>query len=792
MKNKNNFDSLTKGFDDEVEGESLISLKDFFEKVRILWPWVILSILICTSIAFLYLAYASPKYKIHATLLVQDEKKGSSLMAAASALQDLSGIGGKSNVDNEALVIKSRTPMEKTVRQLQLYVLYFNNNKIKKKEIYIDRPIDLNFSSLPKVPSSPHKPYQVEIDKATNSFVISDAQKNYKGRLGDSVALKEGKAMVTAGPGFTDWPSNEPFYVGIQNFDATVENYMDLLSVDIANKQASVIDLTLIDGSPEKGQMILNELINQYLKANLEDKNRIADSTVKFIDERLALVSDELTGIEKNIENFKTTNKIADISEQSKLLLKNTSDNVQKGTELQVQLSVIKDLESFLQNNINDRKTVPSSLIMDDPNFVSLIKAYNELQLARDKRLMSQTPENPAVQTMDEQLRNLRQSLLSSIGSIKRGVQTSISQLGKYTAGFESQISTIPAKERQFLDFSRQQAIKQELYVFLLTKREETAVSKASNIAITQIVDTAKSESKPFKPIRLLVILGGIVIGAILPFGFSYGRQMLNDKVTSISDIEKATKAPILAEIAHNTTTETFAVTRNSRTQIAERFRAMRTHLNYLLPSEADKTILFTSCMGGEGKSFLSINLAQTLALANKKVLLMEMDLRKPKIREYLGLKKIGFSNFIVGKDNNWQQYIQKSGENNNIDVFCSGPVPPNPTELLLLPKMRGLMQQLQKEYEYIIIDTAPVGLVTDAEILATYANLTLYVVRHNYSLKPRLQILDNLYRKNLLPKLNVLVNDVKYTSRAYGGYGYGYYGSDGYTSENVEEIISK
>jgi capsular exopolysaccharide synthesis family protein len=194
--------------------------------------------------------------------------------------------------------------------------------------------------------------------------------------------------------------------------------------------------------------------------------------------------------------------------------------------------------------------------------------------------------------------------------------------------------------------------------------------------------------------------------------------------------------------------------------------------------------------MGGEGKSFLSINLAQTLALANKKVLLMEMDLRKPKIREYLQLKKNGFSNFIVGKDDNWQQYIQKAGENNTFDVICSGPVPPNPTELLLLPKMKELMAQIQKEYDYIIIDTAPVGLVTDAEILATYANLTLYVVRHNFTLKPRLQILDNIYRKKLLPKLNVLVNDIKYSAKTYSYNGYGYYGTpDEYTSMNVEEI---
>lgn len=778
-------------FEEDDEDANLLSLKDFFNKVRELWPWLIMSIIICVGLAFLYLAYASPVYKVHATLLVQDEKKGSGLLAAASALQDLGGIGGKSNVDNEALVLKSRTPMEKTIEQLQLFVNYYKSNTLKKQIIYLERPIELNFSQSPKLRLPINIPYKVTIDKETNSFTINSAGKTYNGKIGDSINLKEGTAQIIRGPGYNDWQPKEILFVSIANFDATVEKYMDLLSVDIPNKQASVINLTLIDNIPEKGTVVLNELIKQYLKANLEDKNRIADSTVKFIDERLVLVSNELSGIEKNIEIFKTTNKIADIGEQSKLLLKNTSDNVQKGTQLQVELSVIKDLESFLQNNINDRKTVPSSLLMDDPNFVSLIKSYNELQLARDKRLMTQTPENPVVQTMDEQLRNLRQSLLSSIGSIKRGVQTSINQVDRYTSGFESQISTIPAKERQFLDFSRQQAIKQELYVFLLTKREETAVSKASNIAITEIVDSAKSESEPFKPVRLLILLGGFLAGFIIPFAISYGRQLLNDKVTSIADIQSVTKAPILAEIAHSSTANVFAVTRNSRTQIAERFRALRTHLNYLLPSDAEKTILITSCMGGEGKSFLSINLAQTLALANKKVLLMEMDLRKPKIREYLNLKKIGYSNFIVSKDDSWGQYIQKAGDNNTFDVFCSGPVPPNPTELLLLPKTGKLMQYLQNEYDYIIIDTAPVGLVTDAEILATYANLTLYVVRHNYSLKPRLQILDNIYRKKSLPKINVLINDVKYTSKSYGNYGYGYYGKDDYESENVEEIIS-
>ena len=741
---------------------SSFSIRNFFVQLLKLWYWIILSIGICTGIAYFYFLKQSPQYKIHAILLVQDEKRASDKISQKSALQDLGGVGIQNNADNELLVLKSRTPMAKTVSQLQLFISYFEKNKIKRNEIYTTRPINFTFIGYPVITPASSGYYEIKVDQAANTFSLSGKGKRYKGNLGDIILLPEGMVKVTQGPGYKNWNPQSLLYISVSDYEVTVEKYMGVLATELPNKQTSIINLTIVESLPDKGETILNEFIKQYLRQNLDDKNMIADGTISFIDERLTLVSKDLSESESNIENFKRSYNLADLSTQSKLLIETNSRNSEKVTGLEVQLSVMQNLQSFLKDNINDRKTVPSSLPMSDPNFIALVKNYNDLQLERDKRMMTQTPDNPTIITINQQLNNLRLNLLSIVESIVTGLKTSINKLDSYSSAYESQIGTVPEKERRLQDYARQQSIKQELYVYLLTKKEESAVSKASNIATTRIIDSAHSEHSPFKPSKTIILFTGFLIGLALPFGFNFGISQIKNRVNSVDDLVDETIAPVIAHIGRKPKNSIFAITANAKTLTSEKLRGLCTHLQYAFKDNGNKTVLVTSSDHGEGKSFTAVNLAQTLALSHKKVLLFELDLRTPKLSKNLGIEDIGFTNYIAENANSWEPYIQQSGVDYFFDVFCAGAAPNNPTMLLQLPIMKVLMGQLQEVYDYIVIDSSPVGLVTDAEILAAYATFTLYIVRQSYSSKAKLKSLDSAFREGILPNINVIMNDCK------------------------------
>jgi capsular exopolysaccharide synthesis family protein len=751
-------------------------IQKFANKFFSLWPWLIVSAVLGLGLAYFYLRISFPAFKIHASVLVQDDNKSTDL-GEASILRDF-GLFGKSNVDNEAEIFKSRSLMEQVVRDMRLNVSYFSEGKVKNTETYGGRPIDFRFLVPSTDTSDITSQYVLQFDKASiTNFTLTNQEQEFKGHLGDTIHLPEGPALVTPASGYAKWHYEKPLTIAIAPVDAVTQKYLASLKVEIPNKQVSVIYLTLSDIIPAKGEAILNQLITAYMQANVTDKNRIADSTIQFIQERLRLVFGELNDIEKDIERFKTANKLTDLTAQSGLLLQNTSEYAKQQTGQEVQLSVVQALEQFLKDNLNNSRVVPSSLVMQDANFIALVQRYNETQMQRDRMLMSLTASHPSVITTEEQLSNLRIELLSSIASVKKGIEVSVNELKKRTTGMDAAITTIPAKERTFLDYSRQQAIKQELYLFLLKKMEETAISKSATIASARIIDRAKSDPSPFKPSKTMILFMGLMGGLVLPFAVSFGKDIINTKVASMEDIVNNTTIPVLAEIGHNNANQIVAVTMNSRQLIAEQFRSLRTNLQYLIPNKQEKTILITSSMSGEGKSFLSINLAATLALANKKVILLELDLRKPKISENLGLQKTGFTNYIISEGADWRTMIQTAGDHPiSFDILASGPLPPNPTELLMLPKVSHLMEELKNSYDYIIIDSPPAGMVTDAEIMASYANLTIYVVRHHYTYRQQIRLVEKLYHKQTLPRINIVVNDVEIRKGRYGyGYGYGY-----------------
>jgi capsular exopolysaccharide synthesis family protein len=764
-----------------------IDLRRLIDKLGMNWYWFALCVTLGLVMAWLYLRYATPDYKINAKILVQDEQKGGNV-PGAEVLQQLQVFSNKSNVDNEVEILESRSLMEQVVRNLQLNVSYFLEGRFKTTEVFRRLPFTVNWSAFND--SLRGVSYYIE-PLSEKKFKISREDVFEKEvTWGDTLQLPEGILQVQRQPYY---PINKDRYiVKVVSVDAAVGSYQGKLNVAIPNKQVSVIDLTLVSAIPGKGEWILNELVNAYMRASVDAKNRIADSTIAFVDNRLALVSRELTGVERNIQEFKQANQLADLSEQAKLLISSTGDFTRQLTEQEVKLSVIISLEQYLTDEKNGKRMVPSSLVLQDPTFISLLQKYNNFQLERERLLISNTPANPVIQNIDIQLQNLRADIQSNLASFKAGVETTINELKGRSGQLDQKIQQVPAKERVFLDYSRQQAIKQELYLFLLKKREESAISKSANLAVARVIDTAKSDALPYMPKRTLIYLVGILLGVILPSAILYLKDLLNRRVTNKQDITGNTPVPVLAEVSHTKEHDDIVVRDNAVSPIAEQFRAMRTNLQFILSGAQEKVILLTSSMSGEGKSFVAMNLAATLALSGKKVVLMEMDLRKPKISEKLGLpNKYGFSTYAIGKTP-IESLIQPSGVHDNFWVITSGPIPPNPAELLLLEHTKQLFVTLRKEFDYIVIDTAPVGLVTDAQLLGYLADATLFLVRQGYTFKQQLQLSKDLYMQNKLPRMNIVVNDVK-AGKGYGySYGYQYGYNYGYANNHPKSLVEK
>jgi len=757
----------------EVEEKNAIDLHKIIGRFLVHWPWFLGCLVAALVIAFLYLRYSTPLYKVNAKILVQDDKKGAGL-PDANVLEGLGISGGKSSVDNDLEIIKSRTLMTRVVKGLQLNVSYFTLGRIKEAEVFAERPFDMYFLSFSE--DSLRKPVEYFLrQEGTSNYVLEGDGHKWKGRSGDTLRLPIGDAVITRR--ITVSQDAPQVYVQVTSTKAAVSRYMSSLSATLPNKQVSTIALTLQTAVPDKGEVVLNRLIAEYMQANVDDRNRIADSTMRFIDERLQLVNGELVGIEKSIENFKSSNELTDLSEQSKQLLSNTTDYARQLTEKEVQYSVLQSLERFVNSSGPGSRVVPATLMIQDPAFSSLVNSYNALQLQREQLLMTTTESNPVVRNLDQQMAALQREMNQSIASLKRQLQTSIGELRSRVGAIDAQIRQVPAKERTFLEYSRQQAIKQELYVFLLKKREESALTKSSTVANARIVDAAERDEIPFKPKRQLVYLSAFVLGILVPYGGIALREALNTKIRTKEDITSRTQAPILGEISHNPdATQVLVVTPNSRNAISEQFRALRSNLQFVMTGQEEKTILLTSSMSGEGKSFVSLNLASALAITDKKVVVMELDLRKPKISKYLGLdNNIGFSNYAIGAATA-EQIIRPSGVMENLFVISSGPIPPNPAELLSGKRAGELFAYLKEHFDYIVVDVPPVGVVTDAQLLSSYADVTLFLVRQDVTDKAQLSIPEELVQQRKMPKLSLVVNDIKQERQGYGyGYGYGY-----------------
>lgn len=759
-------------FSEEDDRREKVHIEKIVTKAIRYWPLFLVSIVICLCASVLYLRYVTPVYKTHAKILIKDEKKGGN--SEDKLFQDLGLSTGISNVENEIEILKSRVLMQDVVRELNLHIRYYSETGLSKKEYYTDAPVTF----VPLFPDSNiRKGYSYMVQSVSGKITITEGEKSYAANVGDTVRLSVGDVVVRQNAG----GDIQDVHVTISPVDAMGDAYLSKVEIEPVNKQVSIINLTEKDNIPQRGRDVLNKLIAVYIRAGINDKNLVSEGTLQFIDERAQLVEKELGAIEAEIEQFKRTNNITGIAEQSKMLMEHTGEFNTKLTEQEIQLKIIESLEQYLQRQGN--RIVPSTLFVKDITLTKLIEQYNSLLAQKQSLLVSSTERNPYIVNIDKGLSNLKSDIRNNVASIKEELTVSMNQIRRNIGMYDSRVQQVPEKERIYLDYARKQAVTQELYLFLLKKREETAISKSSTVTNARILEPSHSEGSPFYPSKSRIYLIAFVVGLVIPGGWVVAREVFDLKVKTREDITGLTAMPILAEIGHRKEKDVVVVYKSSKSVVSEQFRVLRTNLQFLLTERNNKAILITSSMGGEGKSFISINLSGILSLAGKRVVLLEMDLRKPKVSEHLNITyKHGFSDYAIGQAK-YEDIIVPSGISDTLYVIPAGPIPPNPAELLMLPHTAELFERLRSEFDYIIIDTPPLGLVTDAQLLGKFADAALYVVRQGYTYKQQVKFANEAYKTGKLPKMNIVVNDVtmgRGSSYAYRyGYGNGYYEED-------------
>jgi tyrosine-protein kinase Etk/Wzc len=771
MENNNQNSQLLSDIQNDDSGPDLKNILYTFLQY---WYWFLAAVVLCLLAAFLYLRYTTPVYNVSSKILIKDDKGGGSGGSSDDLLSQMDIFSTKNNVNNEKQILQTHYVIEKVVNALQLNVSCFTVGNLKSTELYKNSPFKIQITYLKD--STPAQTFNLKPLENGRAFTIYNDNFKRKYQLYDTVKTRNVSFVVL--PSTSGVWNDNGYKIKISTPFATTEKYLKVLSFSIDDKQASVISVTLQETVPGKGEDILNKLYEVYTSMNEEDKNKIADSTINFIDERLAVVSNQLAGVENDIEQFKVKNQVStDLPEQARLALGNVNDIQQQLTTQDVQISVVQSIEDHLKGN--NSRVVPNAAVIQDPTYITTVQEYNALVLERDRQLQTTKPDNPVIQNLNSQINAVKSNLLITLENIKRQMQISRNELANKNAQLLGQIRSGPAKERAIADISRQQNVQEQLYLYLLQKREETAISKSGTLANSRLIEPAKTDPIPASPNKPIFYLAALCAGILLPSGIIYFRNLLNNTVTDVADITKETDVPVIGQIGHNTSGKTLVAEQNSRTALAEQFRVLRTNLQFLSGGKDKQVVMLTSSNGGEGKSFLSINLGSTLAISNKKVVLVELDLRKPKISKELGLStERGFTDYLIGKYKK-EEIIKPTSIHPNLFLISAGTIPPNPAELLLYPEVDELFVWLRTRFDYIIIDTAPAGLVIDAVLLGKYADSSIYVVRQSVTLKGQLRIINDFKQNRKLPNITVLLNDVQINKT--NGYKYGYSYGNGY-----------
>jgi tyrosine-protein kinase Etk/Wzc len=739
--------------------------------LRYWYLFVIGGILGLGAAYFYCLYYTVPQYSISSTILLKVDKNDTD----AGALGDLGVMNSSKNINNEIEVLYSASLMQRVVSELGLTTGFLVEGRVKDEEVYgKDVPIKVIVSHF----DSTAYGHSLSIYfKSGNTYELEETTGELTlQKFGQQINRPYGSfTIVTAmGVSASDLPVGKKIKVVFQDIKRVAQHYNRALMISPIRDEASVLRISLIDPIPEKGKHIINKLVEVYNKEAIEDKNLKAASTIDFLDERLKYITTELTDVEKDVERFKRKNELTDVNTQASNYLAQASDYNSKLANWAIQIDILESIEKYLNNNTNQYKMVPSTLTIQDPNLSGLIEKFNELQLERERILRNAFPNNPLVQNINEQLNDLRINIKDNLRNVKKSLIITSNNLKASSGHFQTKISKVPSMERELLEINRQQAIKQNLYLYLLQKREESALSLAANISNSRIIDPAMATDYPISPNKQTIYLMSMLLGLAIPFASIFLSDLLNTKVQAQRDVEQLTATPILGDLIHNNTSETLVVKSGNRSPLLEMFRLIRAKLHFAAVDRENKTMLITSCMSGEGKTFFTINMGASLALTGKKVVLLDLDLRNPKLSIELGLSKgLGIADYLISDTITLNDLVKPVDENAGLFIISSGPIPPNPAEIMMSPKLVHLINELKENFDHIIIDTAPVGQVADAFCLSSSVDSTVFLARYNFTYKKQIKSIETIYRNKELSHMMIVLNDAKYGNNY--GYGYGY-----------------
>ena len=776
--------------------EENIDVKELLFKYLIHWPWFVGAVVACLIAAWVYLHMSTPVYNISATVLIKDDKKGGSA-GMLSGLESL-GLDGmvssSQNIDNEIEVLRSKTIVKEVVEDLGLYISYTDKDEFPSRNMYKTSPVQVSLT--PQEADLLEKPMTVEMtlqpqgsidvnvkigddeyqkhfeklpavfptDKGTLAFFLTpDSVLSSKRTSEETTDSEKTTRNITA-------TINKPL--------AVAKAYCKNMTIEPTSKTTSVAVISLKNSNVQRGKDFINKLLEMYNINTNNDKNEVAQKTAEFINERISIISKELGSTEKDLESFKRGAGITDLTSDAQIALTGSAEYEKKRVENQTQINLLQDLQRYMQNE--GYEVLPSNIGLQDVNLAAAINRYNDVLVERKRLLRTSTENNPTIINLDTSISAMKENVQVSLDRVLRGLFITKADLDREASRYSRRISEAPGQEREFVSIARQQEIKAGIYLMLLQKREENAITLAATANNAKIIDEAIADDAPVSPRSKITYLIALILGVGIPVGVIYLLELTKFKIEGRADVEKLTSAPIVGDIPLTDEKQgAIAVFENQNNLMSETFRNIRTNLQFMLENDK-KVILVTSTVSGEGKSFISANLAISLSLLGKKVVIVGLDIRKPGLNKVFNIprKEIGITQYLANPENNLMDLVQLSDVSKNLYILPGGTVPPNPTELLARDGLDKAIETLKKNFDYVIMDTAPVGMVTDTLLIGRVADLSVYVCRADYTHKNEYTLINELAEKDKLPSLCTVINGLDLKRRKYGYYyGYGKYG---------------
>ena len=766
------------------------SIQRELKKYSIHWKWFLFSAILFVLIGGLYLKKTAPIYNSVSTILIKDNEEGRGLSELA-AFSDLAGLsGGNNDIDDEVDIIKSKTIIAKVIGDLNLNINQYAKKGLRLVDLYGTSPIDVNFrfSNLSRTNfKDDFGPFFVEIlSKDKFKFIDEGMSTEKEFNYGDKINHQLGEFHITKSLFFENNISSEDavkkIEVSIKNIENSALDYQKEISARAKSKRSSLIDISLKSSNKTKAFDFINTLVDEYNKEAISDKNLVSKNTIEFVDDRLARISNELNIVETNKTNFKKGNKLTDIKAEAQLFIDQVGGSQKSILENETQIDLNNSILDYLKNQTDEFSLLPANIGLNNQSINQSIISYNELILERKRLLESSTELNPLVKDLTYNIITIKANLLEALKNQKKNLEVVKKELNKQQSKINTRMSSIPGIEKDFRVIERQQQIKENLYLFLLKKREEVSISMAVTAPPAKVIDRAYSSQYPIAPKKKIVLLASLLLGLLLPFAIIYIKDLLNTKVNDKSDVEEYLKdTPVLVEVGRIKKGNTDILQVNDRSVLGESFRILRTNLNYLVKNKKRGgkavRVFVTSTVKGEGKTFISFNTVLALADTKKKILVVGADIRNPQLHRYLQNNKNqkGLSEYLYDDGLTFSDVVNKIEFNNNeIDYVTSGRIPPNPSELLMNGRLDVLLDEVDDYYDYIIVDTAPTMLVTDTQIICESADVTIYVVRSGYTEKELLNYSKGLKKDGKIKNMAVVLNDVKEDKIGYG-YSYGY-----------------